>query len=193
MTRPSLEVKNRNSLFQATHFSKMKCLEDPNKQKAVEAELHRLLDTVLSMFSRSIMTRDIGDSASIVTYMIEFIKQTPGSKEMVKNTLIKNTEIFLTAGWFYLTVTNVDTERVVNSLFEMMDRLENEPMEPAAETEAQETHDEDNDVHSEDNDSKESPENEEPVATEREGNEEGEGSTDDRTQQQVWELSCPNN
>lgn len=193
MTRPSLEVKNRNFLFQATHFSEMKCLEDPNKQKAVEAELHRLLDTVLLMFSRSIMTRDIGDSASIVTYMIEFIKQTPGSKELVKNTLIKNTEIFLTSGWFYFMVTSVDTERVVNSLFEMMDRLENDPTEPTEETETHETHDEENNVHSEDNDSKESPENEEPVATEGEDNVNEECNTDDHIQQQVRELSCRNN
>ena len=191
MTRPSVEVKNRNSLFQATHFSQMKCLEDPNKQKAVEAELHRLLDTVLSMLSRFIMTRDIGDSASIVTYMIEFIKQTPGSKELVKNTLIKNTEIFLTSGWLCLVVTSVDTERVVNSLFEMMDHLENQSTEPETEPETHETHDEENDVHSEDNDSNESRENEEPVATEGEGNGDGEDNTDDHTQQQVRELSCP--
>ena len=165
----------------------MKCLEDPNKQKAVEAELHRLLDTVLSMLSRLIMTRDIGDSASIVTYMIEFVKQTPGSKELVKETLIKNTEIFLTSGLLCCVVTSIDTERVVNSLFEMMDRLENQSTEPATETEEHETHDEENEVHSEDNDSKETPENEESVAAEVEGNTEGEGNT----QQRVRSLSCP--
>ena len=123
--------------------------------------------------------------------MIEFIKQTPGSKELVKNTLIKNTEIFLTSGWLCLVVTSVDTERVVNSLFEMMDHLENQSTEPETEPETHETHDEENDVHSEDNDSNESRENEEPVATEGEGNGDGEDNTDDHTQQQVRELSCP--
>lgn len=90
-------------------------------------------------------------------------------------------------------VTSVDTERVVNSLFEMMDRLENEPTEPTAETETHETHDEENNVHSEDNDSKESPENEEPVAMEGEDNVNEECNTDDHIQQQVRELSCRNN
>lgn len=184
MTRPSLEVKNRNSLSQATHFSEMKCLEDPNKQKAVEAELHRLLDTVLSMLTRSIMTRDIGDSASIVTYMIEFVKQTPGSKESVRETLIKNTEIFLTSGLCRSTVMSVDTERVVNSLFEMMDRLENPSTEPATEPEERETHDEESEAHSEDNDSKESPLPSASVAA-------TEDDKDDHTQQQVRSLPCP--
>ena len=76
----------------------MKCFEDVNKRQAIETELHRLLDSVKYSYELEMMGRDIGDSTSLVTYMMAFIEQEQGSLDSIRQNLIKDTEIFLTSG-----------------------------------------------------------------------------------------------
>lgn len=76
----------------------MKCFEDVNKRQAIETELHRLLDSVKYSYELEMMGRDIGDSTSLVTYMMAFIEQKQGSLDSIRENLIKDTEIFLTSG-----------------------------------------------------------------------------------------------
>lgn len=79
----------------------MKCFEDVNKRQAIETELHRLLDSVKYSYELEMMGRDIGDSTSLVTYMMAFIEQKQGSLDSIRENLIKDTEIFLTSGIWY--------------------------------------------------------------------------------------------
>ena len=76
----------------------MKCLEDANKHKVIEPELLRLLEGVKYYWGLLLIDRDIGDSTSLVTYMMAFIEQKQGSMDSIRQNLIKDTEIFLTSG-----------------------------------------------------------------------------------------------
>ena len=76
----------------------MKCLEDANKRKVVETELLRLLEGVKYYWRLRLIVRDIGDTTSLVTYMMAFIEQKQGSIDSIRQSLIKDTEIFLTSG-----------------------------------------------------------------------------------------------
>ena len=76
----------------------MKGLEDANKHKVIETELLRLLEGVKYYWGLLLIDRDIGDSTSLVTYMMAFIEQKQGSMDSIRQNLIKDTEIFLTSG-----------------------------------------------------------------------------------------------
>ena len=76
----------------------MKCLEDANKHKVIETEQLRLLEGVKYYWGLLLIDRDIGDSTSLVTYMMAFIEQKQGSMDSIRQNLIKDTEIFLTSG-----------------------------------------------------------------------------------------------
>ena len=76
----------------------MKCLEDANKHKVIETELLRLLEGIKYYWGLLLIDRDIGDSTSLVTYMMAFIEQKQGSMDSIRQNLIKDTEIFLTSG-----------------------------------------------------------------------------------------------
>lgn len=78
--------------------ARMKCLEAPEKQKQVEKELHKLLSQATFILPLCITCRSIGDTSSIITYIMVFLNQMPGDITTLRSTLKKETNVFLQSG-----------------------------------------------------------------------------------------------
>ena len=76
----------------------MKCLDDPEKQKQVENELHKLLSQATCILPLCVTCRSIGDTSSIITYILVFLNQMPGDITTLRSTLKKETNVFLQSG-----------------------------------------------------------------------------------------------
>ena len=108
----------------------MKCLEDPEKQKQVEKELHKLLSQATFILPLCITCRSIGDTSSIITYIMVFLNQMPGDITTLRSTLKKETNVFLQSGSGILASLGIDTDRIIDSLFAFIETLEDDKTVP---------------------------------------------------------------
>lgn len=113
-----------------TQFTEMKCLDDIEKQILLEKELSKLLSTASYEFPSWIMGRSINDSSSIITYIMVFLKQMPGDLTTLKKTLKNEVNIFLLSGSILYVPLQIDTDRIVDSLFAFIENLESEEKSP---------------------------------------------------------------
>lgn len=117
----------------------MKCLDDVEKEIQLEKELARLLSTASCGFPPCVMGRSIADSSSIITYIMVFLKQMPGDLATLKQTLKTEVNIFLLSGGFLYIALQIDTDRIVDSLFAFIETLESDEEPP----ESNKEHDDD--------------------------------------------------
>ena len=104
----------------------MKCLDDVEKEIQLEKELARLLSTASCGFLPCVMSRSIADSSSIITYIMVFLKQMPGDLATLKQTLKTEVNIFLLSGGLHYIPLQIDTDRIVDSLFAFIETLESD-------------------------------------------------------------------
>ena len=110
----------------------MKCLDDVEKEIQLEKELARLLSTASCGFLPCVMSRSIADSSSIITYIMVFLKQMPGDLATLMQTLKTEVNIFLLSGGLLYIPLQIDTDRIVDSLFAFIETLESDGDSPDA-------------------------------------------------------------